>query len=325
MDIIRRPHTEDDGTKENAGGEHRPELKAHRRCYSAKGVQSWVIARLAFVIRQAPATPANSSPASLRGFSLMLATSDADTSIFCAWPVLRGTFILRRRRSLISATRATCLRGFHSLLTGRRETMESRYVFITERGGPTTTAGSLKMIARTGEAAKLPFPVHPHMLRHSTGYKLANDGHETRALQHYMGHKNSCTRFATPKWRLIGSRISGRTEVRTVRTIACRGTAQLSCNFAGGGRWLRRSSLTAPVMRDFPCGGGRSYRRVAATEDQKPLEIRRSRAHLNRAVLARSETIPAPGLLMLAHKLDCDFNRAFTMTVHRYPHRSTQQ
>ena len=80
------------------------------------------------------------------------------------------------------------------------------------------------MIARTGEAAKLPFPVHPHMLRHSTGYKLANDGHETRALQHYMGHKNSCTRFATPKWRLIGSRISGRTEVRTVRTIACRGT-----------------------------------------------------------------------------------------------------
>jgi site-specific recombinase XerD len=50
--------------------------------------------------------------------------------------------------------------------------------------------GFLKTIARTGEAAKLPFPIHPHMLRHSTGYKLANDGHDTRALQHYMGHKN---------------------------------------------------------------------------------------------------------------------------------------
>ncbi len=37
---------------------------------------------------------------------------------------------------------------------------------------------------------KIPFPVHPHMLRHSTGYKLANDGHNTRALQHYMGHNN---------------------------------------------------------------------------------------------------------------------------------------
>ena len=46
------------------------------------------------------------------------------------------------------------------------------------------------MTARAGEAAQLPFPVHPHMLRHSTGYKLANDGHGTRALQHYLGHKN---------------------------------------------------------------------------------------------------------------------------------------
>jgi type 1 fimbriae regulatory protein FimB/type 1 fimbriae regulatory protein FimE len=66
--------------------------------------------------------------------------------------------------------------------------MESRYVFVTERGGPATTAGFLKMIARIGKAAKLPFPIH--MLRHSTGYKLANDGHHTRALQHYMGHRN---------------------------------------------------------------------------------------------------------------------------------------
>ena len=28
------------------------------------------------------------------------------------------------------------------------------------------------------------------MLRHACGYKLANDGHDTRALQHYLGHKN---------------------------------------------------------------------------------------------------------------------------------------
>jgi type 1 fimbriae regulatory protein FimB/type 1 fimbriae regulatory protein FimE len=33
-------------------------------------------------------------------------------------------------------------------------------------------------------------PLHPHMLRHACGYKLANDGHDTRALQHYLGHKN---------------------------------------------------------------------------------------------------------------------------------------
>jgi type 1 fimbriae regulatory protein FimB/type 1 fimbriae regulatory protein FimE len=28
------------------------------------------------------------------------------------------------------------------------------------------------------------------MLRHAAGYKLANDGHDTRAIQHYLGHKN---------------------------------------------------------------------------------------------------------------------------------------
>jgi type 1 fimbriae regulatory protein FimE len=34
------------------------------------------------------------------------------------------------------------------------------------------------------------FSIHPHMLRHASGFKLANDGHDTRALQHYLGHKN---------------------------------------------------------------------------------------------------------------------------------------
>ena len=46
------------------------------------------------------------------------------------------------------------------------------------------------MIQRAGRAAKLPFPVHPHILRHSTGYKLANGGHDTRSLAHYLGHRN---------------------------------------------------------------------------------------------------------------------------------------
>jgi type 1 fimbriae regulatory protein FimB/type 1 fimbriae regulatory protein FimE len=66
----------------------------------------------------------------------------------------------------------------------------SPYVFITEAGTPVTTSWFLRMIQRTGRAAKLPFPVHPHMLRHSTGYKLANDGQDTRSLAHYLGHRN---------------------------------------------------------------------------------------------------------------------------------------
>lgn len=47
-----------------------------------------------------------------------------------------------------------------------------------------------KLVKRAGEKAGISIPVHPHMLRHACGYKLANDGHDTRALQHYMGHKN---------------------------------------------------------------------------------------------------------------------------------------
>jgi type 1 fimbriae regulatory protein FimB/type 1 fimbriae regulatory protein FimE len=46
------------------------------------------------------------------------------------------------------------------------------------------------MVQRTGRAAGSAFGVHPHMLRHSTGYKLANDGQDTRSLAHYLGHRN---------------------------------------------------------------------------------------------------------------------------------------
>jgi len=31
---------------------------------------------------------------------------------------------------------------------------------------------------------------HPHMLRHACEFALANKGHDTRALQAYLGHKN---------------------------------------------------------------------------------------------------------------------------------------
>ena len=71
-----------------------------------------------------------------------------------------------------------------------RDYPDSPYMFTTERGGPATAATVRKMFARAGERAKIGFAVHPHMLRHATGYKLANDGQDTRAIQHYLGHKN---------------------------------------------------------------------------------------------------------------------------------------
>lgn len=72
----------------------------------------------------------------------------------------------------------------------RRTWPDSPYLFVSERGGPMSASNVRKLVARTGVAAKLPFPIHPHMLRHACGYKLANEGHDTRSLQHYLGHKN---------------------------------------------------------------------------------------------------------------------------------------
>ena len=63
-------------------------------------------------------------------------------------------------------------------------------VFTSERGAPFTTAGFARMVERAGIGAGLGFKVHPHMLRHACGYALANQGHDTRALQAYLGHRN---------------------------------------------------------------------------------------------------------------------------------------
>jgi site-specific recombinase XerD len=61
---------------------------------------------------------------------------------------------------------------------------------MTERKGPFSTAGLARLVERAGAGAGLRFKAHAHMLRHACGCKLANDGHDIRALQHYLGHPN---------------------------------------------------------------------------------------------------------------------------------------
>jgi integrase len=72
----------------------------------------------------------------------------------------------------------------------RQQEPKSPFVFSSERGAPFTTAGFARMVERAGIEAKLGFKAHPHMLRHACGYALANKGHDTRALQAYLGHRN---------------------------------------------------------------------------------------------------------------------------------------
>src|SRR5262245_61907056 len=99
----------------------------------------------------------------------------------------------------LSWTRAACTSAgprtarHPSILSGAMRFVPYVSSAVIARTGLTSlsqNAGFHHLIQRLGKAARMPFPLHPHMLRHACGYKLANDGHDTRALQHYLGHKN---------------------------------------------------------------------------------------------------------------------------------------
>jgi site-specific recombinase XerD len=102
----------------------------------------------------------------------------------------QGMMHVRRLKGGIPSVQQIGGEEMRMLRALKREDNAGRYVFMTERGAPMTAAGFRKLLARLGDAAKFPFPIQPHMLRHACGYKLANDGQDTRALQHYLGHKN---------------------------------------------------------------------------------------------------------------------------------------
>ena len=72
----------------------------------------------------------------------------------------------------------------------QRESAASPFIFISERGSPFTPAGFARMIERAAGAVGLGLKAHPHMLRHACGYALANKGHDTRAIQGWLGHRS---------------------------------------------------------------------------------------------------------------------------------------
>ncbi|MBT8419261.1 MAG: tyrosine-type recombinase/integrase [Gammaproteobacteria bacterium] len=94
---------------------------------------------------------------------------------------------LKRGIDSVHPLRGVELRALRQLY---RETKNSPYLFVTERGAPMSASGFRKMFVRRGKESDLTFPIHPHMLRHACGFKLANDGQDTRAIQHYLGHRN---------------------------------------------------------------------------------------------------------------------------------------
>jgi type 1 fimbriae regulatory protein FimB/type 1 fimbriae regulatory protein FimE len=71
----------------------------------------------------------------------------------------------------------------------REQPAGTRFVFVSERGAPFSTKGVFQMMRRAGIACGLP-DMHPHLLRHGCGYKLVNDGVDTRTIAAYLGHRN---------------------------------------------------------------------------------------------------------------------------------------
>lgn len=101
-----------------------------------------------------------------------------------------GQLHVNRRKNGISTVHPLYGPEIRALRKLKVEYPNTQYVFTTERKCPMIDSTFRKMLARAGEEAKLGLSIHPHMLRHSTGFKLANEGRDTRSIQHYLGHKN---------------------------------------------------------------------------------------------------------------------------------------
>jgi integrase len=97
--------------------------------------------------------------------------------------------LVRRKKGGISSTHMLNGDELRRLRALQREWPENGgFVFVTERKAPFTRFGLRSLIEQLGQLANLPFPVHFHMLRHAAGYRLVNEGRDTRSLQDYLGH-----------------------------------------------------------------------------------------------------------------------------------------
>ena len=75
------------------------------------------------------------------------------------------------------------------------------WLFISERQQPMTRQAVNYLLKAAANRASIPH-VHPHMLRHSCGFYLANKGYDLRLIQDYLGHRD-------PKHTVHYTRVAG--------------------------------------------------------------------------------------------------------------------
>ena len=100
------------------------------------------------------------------------------------------TIYVTRVKNGTPATHPLDRREVNALRELKKQYPDSSRVFVTERGTPLSQSVVRHIVKRAGKLAKIPFPVHPHQLRHACGYHLANRPTDTRTIQAYLGHRN---------------------------------------------------------------------------------------------------------------------------------------
>jgi type 1 fimbriae regulatory protein FimB/type 1 fimbriae regulatory protein FimE len=189
-----------------------------------------------------------------------------------------GKVHVRRAKGGMTSVHPLGGKELRALRRLQRETPEGArtvYVFVSERVSPLSVPGYQRMVARAGAAAHFPFLVDSHMLRHSCGYNLANDGHYTRAIQHYLGHRSiaSTVRYTALApdrfkgfWKIEPAPACGRPGTKASRSHRPRavGSQGSMCRTSPSGyeQWPVRvpSKSWGPTYRT--CGMGR-YRQSA--------------------------------------------------------------
>jgi type 1 fimbriae regulatory protein FimB/type 1 fimbriae regulatory protein FimE len=105
-------------------------------------------------------------------------------------PLLRARERVRRLKGGLSVEQPIAgdeLRALKRHLARRTDALP--WLFISERGQPLTRQTVNYLLAAAAGRAGLP-PIHPHMLRHSCGFALANKGYDLRLIQDYLGHRD---------------------------------------------------------------------------------------------------------------------------------------
>ena len=109
---------------------------------------------------------------------------------FCFIITRSATPYINRLKNGVSSTHPLRVVELRALRQLQRKYPDSNYLFISERGTAMAAATARGIIERAGKMAELSLSVHPHMLRHACGFYLASRGHDTRAIQAYLGHRN---------------------------------------------------------------------------------------------------------------------------------------